>query len=140
MNITYTNTISVEDYNILRVSAGWGEVNSEQAQSGIDGSTFIVAAKDDAKTIGTARLLWDRGNSALIKDMLVLPEYQGMGIGTEMMKRILSYLDENMKPGWGVSIDLMSAIGKETFYEKFGFVKRPRDRRGAGMDLWLTKG
>ena len=139
MNIIYTNKISVDDYNALRISAGWGEVNPEQAQAGFNGSTFIIVAKDGDKTIGTARLLWDKGNSALIKDMLVLPEYQGMGIGTEMMKRILSYLKENMKPGWGVSVDLMSAIVKEKFYEKFGFVIRPRERRGAGMDLWITK-
>jgi GNAT superfamily N-acetyltransferase len=139
MNITYTNTISVEDYNILRQSAGWGDVNFEQAQAGLNGSTFIVAAKDGDKTIGTARLIWDGGNSALIKDMLVLPEYQGKGIGKEMMEQILLYLKTSMKPGWGITVDLMSAIGKEKFYEKFGFVKRPRDRRGAGMDLWITK-
>ena len=71
--------------------------------------------------------------------MLVLPEYQGRGIGTEMMERILGYLKERIKPGWGVSVDLMSAIGKESFYEKFGFIIRPRERRGAGMDLWITK-
>ena len=139
MNIAYTNEISVKDYNILRVLANWGEVNQEQAQTGLDGSTFIVAAKDGEQTVGTARLLWDSGNSALIKDMLVLPDYQGMGIGTKMMEQILSYLKEHMKPGWGVSIALMSAIGKESFYEKFGFVVRPRDRRGAGKDLFLTK-
>ena len=110
MTILYTNDISVEDYNALRQSAGWGAVNPEQAQASINGSTFVVAAKDGDNTIGAARLLWDGGNSALIKDMLVLPEYQGRGIGSEMMERILSYLKEHMKPGWGVSIDLMSAI------------------------------
>jgi hypothetical protein len=56
-----------------------------------------------------------------------------------MMEQILSYLKSQMKPGWGVTIDLMSAIGKEKFYEKFGFVIRPRERRGAGMDLWITQ-
>ena len=50
-----------------------------------------------------------------------------------------SDLKEQMKPGWGISIDLMAAIGKEEFYEKFGFVSRPRSNRGAGMDMWLTK-
>ena len=139
MNITYIDKISVEDYNALRQSAGWGEVDPEQAQAGLNGSTFVVAAKDGDKTVGTARLLWDGGTAALIKDMLVLPEYQSMGIGSEMMERILSYLKTNIKPGWGVTIDLMSAIGKEKFYEKFGFVMRPRERRGAGMDLWLKK-
>jgi hypothetical protein len=28
---------------------------------------------------------------------------------------------------------------KSSFYEKFGFSSRPRENRGAGMDLWLSK-
>jgi hypothetical protein len=34
----------------------------------------------------------------------------------------------------------MAAIGKEGFYEKLGFVSRPRENRGAGMDIWIVKG
>ena len=139
MNIIYTNDISVDDYNALRLSAGWYAVELEQAQAGLAGSAFITVAKDGDKTVGTGRLVWDGGYAALIKDMLVLPEYQGIGIGTVMMEQILSFLKENIKPGWGVSIDLMAAIGKEGFYEKFGFVSRPREKRGAGMDMWIVK-
>jgi len=139
MSIVYTNTISVEDYNALRASAGWSVIHPEQAQAGLEGSTFIITACDDDKTVGAARLVWDGGCAALIKDMLVLPEYQGKGIGTEMMEQLLSYLKANMRPGWGISVDLMAATEKEPFYEKFGFVSRPRDRRGAGMDMWITK-
>ena len=139
MNIVYTNTISVDDYNALRLSAGWSAIEPEQAQVGFVGSAFITAAKDSDKTVGTGRLVWDGGYAALIKDVLVLPEYQGMGIGTAMMEQILSFLKENMKSGWGVSVDLMAAIDKEGFYEKFGFISRPRERRGAGMDMWIIK-
>jgi GNAT superfamily N-acetyltransferase len=139
MNIVYTDTISVEDYNALRLSTGWSAIEPEQAQVGLAGSAFVTAAKDGTKTIGTGRLIWDGGSAALIKDVLVLPEYQGMGIGTAMMEQILSFLKENIKPGWGVSVDLMAAIGKEGYYEKFGFVSRPRENRGAGMDMWIVK-
>ncbi len=139
MNITYTNTISVEDYNALRESAGWFKINPQQAKAGLWGSAYIVAAVCDDKTIGTARLIWDGGYGALIKDVLVLPEYQGMGIGKCMMEQIITYLKAQIKPGWGVSVDLMSAIGKEEFYEKLGFSARPRERRGAGMDMWIEK-
>ena len=139
MNIVYTNTISVDDFNALRLSAGWSAIDPEQAQAGLSGSAFVTVAKDGDKTVGTGRLVWDGGYAALIKDVLVLPEYQGMGIGTAMMEQILTFLKENMKPGWGVSVDLMAAIGKEGFYEKFGFVSRPRERRGAGMDMWVVK-
>ena len=139
MNIVYTNTISVDDFNALRLSAGWSAIDPEQAQAGLSGSAFVTVAKDGDKTVGTGRLVWDGGYAALIKDVLVLPEYQGMGIGTAMMEQILTFLKENMKPGWGVSVDLMAAIGKEGFYEKFGFLSRPRERRGAGMDMWIIK-
>ncbi len=139
MSFTYTNMISVKDYNALRESAGWSIIEPEQAEAGINGSAFIVAALDNDVTVGVARLIWDRGYGALIKDVLVLPEYQGMGLGASMVEQILSYLKSQMKPGWGISVDLMSAIDKEGFYEKLGFASRPREGRGAGMDMWIEK-
>jgi GNAT superfamily N-acetyltransferase len=139
MNIVHTNTISVDDYNALRLSAGWYAIEPEQAQAGLSGSAFVTVAKDGDKTVGVGRLVWDGGYAALIKDILVLPEYQDIGIGTAMLEQILSFLKKNMKPGWGVSVDLMAAIGKEGFYEKFGFISRPRENRGAGMDMWIVK-
>ena len=139
MNIIYTNKISVDDYNTLRLSAGWVAIEPDQAKAGLEGSAFISVAQDGEKTVGVSRLVWDGGYAALIKDVLVLPEYQGMGIGTAMIEQILAFLKKEMKPGWGVSIDLMAAINKEKFYEKFGFVSRPRDNRGAGMDMWIEK-
>jgi len=139
VKIVYSNVISVEDYNRLRMSAGWKTIEPEQARAGLDGSAFVIAAKDGDLAVGTGRLVWDGGYGALIKDVLVLPEYQNMGIGTEIMERILSFLRQRMKPGWSVSVDLMAASGKEGFYEKFGFAARPRENRGAGMDLWLTE-
>ncbi|MDR0946523.1 MAG: GNAT family N-acetyltransferase [Ruminococcus sp.] len=137
MNITYRNTITVEDYNTLRKSAGWKPIHAEQAAAGLTGSALIVAAADGMKTIGTARLVWDGGYAALIKDVLVLPEYQGQGIGTEMMNCIMNFLREKLKPGYSIQIDMMAAFSKEGFYEKFSFTSRPRENRGAGMDMWL---
>lgn len=135
--IIYTNDISVEDYNMLRASAGWLTIHPEQAKVGLKGSALLIAAKDGEITVGTARLVWDGGYAALIKDVLVLPEYQGQGVGTAMMTQIMDYLKSKLNPGYVIQIDLMSAKGKETFYEKFGFSVRPRENRGAGMDMWI---
>lgn len=137
MNIIYTNSISVDDYNALRASAGWGTIHPEQAEAGLAGSTLVIAAKDGDKIVGTARLVTDGGYTALIKDVLVLPDYQGKGIGIMMMTRIMDYLKNKLKPGYSIQIDLMSAYGKEKFYEKFGFSTRPRENRGSGMDMWI---
>ena len=96
--IIYTNDISVEDYNMLRASAGWLTIHPEQAKVGLKGSALLVTA---------------------------------------MMTQIMDYLKSKLKPCYGIQIDLMSAKGKETFYEKFGFSVRPRENRGAGMDMWI---
>ena len=138
MNIYYKNKISVEDYNMLRSAVGWGDIHPEQTKASLNGSALVIAAVDGEKAIGTARLIWDRGNTALIKDVIVLPQYQGRGIGTEIMNQIMHYLRAQLKPGYSITIDLMSAMGKEKFYEKFGFVSRPRERRGAGMYSCIT--
>lgn len=136
--IAYTNDISVEDYNMLRASAVWMTIYPEQAKVGLKGSALLIAVKDGDITVGTARLVWDCGCAALIKDVLVLPEYQGRGIGTAMMTQIIDYLKSKLEPGYVIQVDLMSAKGKETFYEKFGFSVRPRERQGAGMDMRIT--
>ena len=108
MDIIYRGHLCVEDYNRLRASAGWRALHPEQATAGLAGSALVVAACDGELAVGTARLVWDGGAAALIKDVIVLPDYQGKG------------------------------IGKEPFYEKLGFAARLRENRGAGMDMWLT--
>ncbi len=40
MEVKYTNTISVEDYNHLRKSVGWAELEGKQAQIGINNSAY----------------------------------------------------------------------------------------------------
>jgi len=74
MDIQYDNSITVTDYNNLRSSAGWGMLPIKQAQSGIDRSDYLVAAKEEDKTIGMARAITDSGCVALILDVVVLPE------------------------------------------------------------------
>ena len=46
-------------------------------------------------------------------------------------------LKSDMKPGYKVKMNLNSAKGKESFYEKFGFKVRPNEDAGAGMDQWF---
>ena len=137
MAVIYTNNISEPDYRALRASAGWFPIPSAQAEAGLRGSALIVAAEDGGRAVGCARLVWDGGYAALLKDVLVLPEYQGHGIGAEMVTRIIEFLKSRLRPGYVMQVDLMAASGKEGFYEKLGFSPRPRENRGAGMDMLL---
>ena len=71
--------------------------------------------------------------------MIVVPEYQGRGIGRKLVEACLQKLKNDLKPGYKVKITLNSAKGKEPFYEKFGFKVRPNEDSGPGMDQWIIK-
>jgi len=46
---------------------------------------------------------------------------------------LMDYAKVNSISGEYVQIGLMSAKGKERFYQKFGFRSRPNDKEGSGM-------
>jgi N-acetylglutamate synthase-like GNAT family acetyltransferase len=118
---------------------GWNAIPERQAGIGIRNSSYVVAAHDDNKIVGMARLVTDGGYVAYIADVVVHPEYQKKGIGRTMINMILSHLDENLNEGEAVCVILMAAKDKEEFYKQFGFNERPNENLGAGMSQWLSK-
>jgi len=139
MNITYTNTLTPEEFNGLRAAVGFGVIESQLTAKGLEHSAFIVCIRDAGKAIGMARIITDYGYTVYIADVIVHPDYQGKGIGRKMMTRVMAYIDENIAPGQGKFIVLVAAKGKEEFYEKFDFIQRPTDSKGCGMSQWISK-
>ena len=70
---------------------------------------------------------------AMIFDMIVLPDYQGRGIGTKILSRLVN---KCLKQGIR-DIQLFCAKGKRVFYEKNGFEIRTTD--APGMQLMKEK-
>jgi GNAT superfamily N-acetyltransferase len=137
MDIHYHHTLSVADYNRLRTSVGWGAIEAGQARTGINNSSYLIAAVHEDRTVGLARVVSDGGYVALIVDVIVLPEYQGRGIGREMMARVMAHIHSGLQRGQGIMVNLMAAKDKELFYEQFGFVRRPNETMGCGMVQWV---
>ena len=133
----YTNEISAEDYNHLRKSVGWPALEKTQAQTGINNSAFVIAARVDEKTVGVTRVVSDGGYIAIIVDVIVLPEYQGNGIGKTMVCSAMEYIKGKLSDGQFVFVNLMAAKDKESFYAQFGFEARPNDKVGAGMTQYV---
>lgn len=137
MNLAYKTGISVDDFSKLRDGVGWFAFNKEQALAGIENSLLLVSCYEKNEIVGSARVLWDGGFIAYLSDVMVMPAYQGHGIGKEMVGQLISFLKTQVKAGWRVKIVLISAKGKEQFYEKFGFIERPNESDGAGMHMWI---
>ena len=74
-------------------------------------------AKDGDKVIGFAAVLKD-ANENRIQALHVLPEYQGQGIGTALLKKALEWLGVEKK----IIIEVVAYnVRAQDLYQKFGF-------------------
>ncbi|MBD5462038.1 MAG: GNAT family N-acetyltransferase [Lachnospiraceae bacterium] len=77
MNLQYTDTMTSEEYNELRMCVGWCPITEGKAERGLEHTTFLMAARDRGKIVAMGRMLFDFGYTAYLGDVIVRPEYQG---------------------------------------------------------------
>lgn len=79
------------------------------------GSYALEIALDAGQVIGFATAISDGVMSASIPLLEVLPPYQGRGIGSELIRRLVARLDDLYM------IDLSCDASLEPFYDALGF-------------------
>ena len=124
---------SVEEYNQLRSAVGWHCLGSERGAEGLAKSLYAVCAKNNEQLIAFGRIVGDGHIYFYLQDLIVLPDYQHHGLGREIMKRLMSYIDKHAQMKTGAYIGLMMAPGLHDFYEEFGFKDLPEDSPAMGM-------
>lgn len=121
-------------YNLYQTT-GWndeGTYSEEQLFRAIRNSWHILCVyNDNQQLIGFARLLSDGVYQTFLCDLIIHPSCQHMGIGSEIVRRLIDHC-RSQGMHW---IQLSSTIGKQSFYERFGFKRRPDE--GPGMQLFL---
>ena len=138
--IVFTDTMTGEEYNEMRVSVGWRPISEGQAERGLAHTTFLSVARDDEKIVAMGRILFDFGYTAYLGDVIVRPEYQGAGIGRRIVEFLIDKTMEAACEGERIMFILGAAKDKEGFYEKLGFHRRPNEFSGDGMSMWKTVG
>ena len=113
--------LTAEEFIYLWQSV-WGEGPSfEQAKLAMDNTLFRVSVFDGDKIIAMARVIGDISLCYYIKDVIVLPEYQGKGIGRMLIEELLNFINTQGVPDTHISVELCAMPDKIPFYEKFGF-------------------
>jgi len=79
-------------------------------------SASVVFVYDNQQLIGFGRAISDGLIQAAIYDVAVLPAYQGLGVGKQIIQKIVSSLQ-------GCNFILYASPSKELFYEKLKFRK-----------------
>lgn len=89
----------------------------EMLEQALDNSLWLIAAFDDEKLVGLLRAVGDGYSIVFVQDLLVLPTYQRMGIGRQLMKRLLAKYPNVYQ------LHLLTGREERTmaFYESLGF-------------------
>ncbi|WP_395750600.1 GNAT family N-acetyltransferase [Prosthecobacter sp.] len=92
-------------------------------------SHSVVSAWDGGQLIGLGNAISDGHLVVYYPHLLVLPAYQGRGIGTALMRRLMARYQ-------GFHMHMLTADGRALdFYRKLGFT-----RAGATEPMWIYAG
>ena len=133
MSITYRETTEgIGPDDLQGFFAGWPDQPSPEDHMAIlEGSDLVVLALSGrSRVVGFVTAITDGVSCAYIPHLEVLPEWQGKGIATELVRRMLANL-ETIR-----AIDLICDEDVRGFYERLGF----KASRGMIIRKHLTRG
>jgi GNAT superfamily N-acetyltransferase len=132
MQIRYSEEAqpSMDEVLGLYRAAQWSSADKPEAlHAGLLGSHSLVTAWDETLLVGLGNAISDGHLVVYFPHLVVRPEYQGKGIGTEMMGRM-------MRRYRGFHQQALLADGRAVhFYKKLGFY-----RAGSTEPLWIFDG
>jgi GNAT superfamily N-acetyltransferase len=130
-SVTYSDRVpDAAAYLALFETTGWNAIyrcTAAELRDSLRKSWYVISSYHDTTLIGAGRLIADGVLYAVVFDMIVTPDWQGRGVGSEILKRLLDRCNVA-----GIrDILLFAARGTEGFYGRHGFV--PRSRGAPGM-------
>jgi len=120
------------EFRRLRESVGWSDLDTAAMERGLRNSIYGVCACASGEVVGFGRLVGDGTLYFDIVDMVVMPQYQGTGVGRGIVKHLMAYVARHATKGSFVS--LFAARGVAEFYERFGFKRRLPESPGMFME------
>ena len=121
---------SLKEFAQLREAVCWNlnkaGISLKRANDSLKQSPLCVCAHDNGTIVGMVRLSGDLSMYGYIQDTIVLPNYQGRGIG----KNLMQHLIRRLKGRKGYLLGVCPSKVSVDFYEGFGFKKRPENPNG----------
>jgi len=107
--------INFNDLSQLYKIAPLGDKKSYNLQTVFKNSIFKCFVFHNSILVGAGRALADGFDTSYICDVVIHPDYQGKGIGKDIINQLKTFSKDHKK------IILYANIGKEAFYKKLGF-------------------
>lgn len=113
--ISSVENVDWEELSRLYLIAPLGDKDPNDLKVAFSNSMFKCFGYDSGRLIAVGRALADGRDCSYICDVAVHPDHQGMGIGKEVVTRLVTLSKEHKK------IILYTAVGNVSFYRKLGF-------------------
>ncbi len=136
-NIILEEKIEVNEFLEIIESVGFKTYSKEQVEKALANTMYMVKAIADDKVVGIGRVVGDYSIVCCLSDICVRPDYQGKGIGLLIVNKLREMIENGVKPGEKMQIELTPTAGNEGFYQKAGFKYKPE--KITGMYLWIKK-
>lgn len=107
--------IDWEELSSLYLAAPLGHKKPSDLKTVFSNSMFKCFVRDAGMLVGVGRALADGTDCSYICDVAVHPSHQGLGLGKEIVSKLVSLSRGHKK------IILYAVPGKEAFYRKMGF-------------------
>lgn len=137
MEIRLDYSISTDEFIEMVKSVGWKECTKEQVEKALRNTMYMVKATVDGKLAGMGRVIGDYSIVCMLSDICVKPEFQGIGVGLKITTELKRLIENGVKAGEKMQIELTPTAGNEGFYENAGFKYKPE--KITGMYLWIKK-
>jgi ribosomal protein S18 acetylase RimI-like enzyme len=112
----YTDeALNWDELSQLYLIAPLGHKSPADLQKSFSNSMFKCFVYDAGKLVAAGRALADGVDCSYICDVAVHPDYQGQGLGRQVVSTLVEFSKDHRK------IILYAALGKEPFYLKLGF-------------------
>ena len=135
MKIEYN--ITVDEFLEIVESVGWNTYSREQVEKALKNTMYMVKVTIDGELVGMGRVVGDYSVVCMLTDVSVKPEYQNRGIGQVIGNELRKLIENGVKEGEKMQIELTPTAGNEKFYQKCGFKYNPE--KITGMYLWIKK-
>jgi GNAT superfamily N-acetyltransferase len=114
--ILISDSDAVDPAELAPFFVGWGWTPTAEARTAlVSGSDIVVTARSGGTLIGIATALTDGGFFAYLSYLEVIPEFQGRGIGSLLVGRVVDLVRHQY------DLALITDDGIVPFYEGNGF-------------------
>lgn len=137
MNYNIEYSIIADEFLEMVESVGWTTYSKEQVNKALANTMYMVKVTINNKLVGMGRVVGDFSVVCMLTDICVKPEFQGKGIGLIIVNELKKLIEENVKDGEKMQIELTPTSGNEKFYQRAGFKYKPDVI--TGMYLWIKK-